>query len=136
MIDSMEPLFNAPIAAVRAASSIDPCSFVRPRSLHDERVLVLPFPYRVAIPPWLRIFGKFSPVRPDYPPCLAKLVQNYHVERRLKDLSCSELVEVFARHSLGIAVDYWIICIRRENASSSIARLMGVQRFQPQRSEG
>src|SRR6266581_9267435 len=121
---------------MRTTGSIDPCSFIDPRGLHDERVIILPFAYGIAVPPWFRIFGEFAPGRPDHAPYLAKLVQDHHPERRRKDLNRSELVEVLARHPLGVAVENWIICVRRENASGSASRLRAVQRFPPQRSVG
>src|SRR5258708_835487 len=121
---------------MRTASSIDPCSLICPRSLHDERVIILPFPYRVAEPPWLGIFGEVSPVCPDYAPYLAKLVQDDHVQRRLKNLSRSQFIKFFTGESLGITINDWIICIRGKNTSNSIARLMSVQGLQPQGSVG
>src|ERR1700674_4620939 len=121
---------------MRPACSIDPCSLIDPRGLHDERVIVLPLPHRVAEPPGLGIFGEYSPVRPNDAPDLAELVQEDHALGRLKDLSGSEFVEVFARHPLGIAVDYWIVCLRGENGPISAGRLGAVQRFPSQRSIG
>src|SRR6266853_3130005 len=136
MVHAVKSLLHEKIAAVRATCPIDPCSFIDPRGLHDERVIILPFPHRVAEPPWFGIFGEISPIRPYDSPYLAKLVQHYHANGRLKDLSRSQFVEVFARHPLGIAVEYWIICVRRENASNSTGRLRVVQRFPPQRRVG
>ena len=42
----------------------------------------------------------------------------------------------FAGHSLGITVNYWIIRLPGKNTSNTIARLVGVQRFQSQWSVG
>src|SRR6266705_4567690 len=98
MVHAVESLLHAQIAAMRTASSVDPCSFIDPRCLHDKRVIILPLTHRVAVPPWFWIFGEFSPVRPNDAPNFAELVQEEHALGCLKDLSRSEFVEIFARH--------------------------------------
>src|SRR6266851_4421059 len=136
MVHAVESLFHVQIAAVRTAGSVEPGSLIRPRGLHHEGIIILPLPYRVAVPTWVGIFWEFSSVCPDDPPHPVKLVQHYHADGCLKDLSRPEFVKVFAGHSLGFTGKYGIICPRGENASGSTARFRAAQRFLRQGSIG
>jgi hypothetical protein len=92
MVHAMESFLNAQITAMRTTCSINPCSFIDPRGLHDERVIIHPLSYRVTEPPGFGIFGEISPVRPNHPPDLAELVQEVQALGRLEDLSRPEFV--------------------------------------------
>src|SRR5205807_10064961 len=109
MVHAVEALLDPQLAAMRPSRSIDPCSFIHSRTLHDERVIVLPLANRIPEPPWFGILGEFSPVRPDHSPDLAVFVQEQDLFGRLKNLSRSQFKEVLARKSLRITMPGGII---------------------------
>src|SRR5579863_589352 len=119
---------------MRTAAFVEPGSVIGSRGLRNKRVIIHPFAHRVTVPPRFRIFGEFSPIGPDDPPYLRIFVQDHHLYRGLEDLSGSELVEILARHSLGIAVDdRRVINHTRNILSGSISRPIVFHLFERQR---
>src|SRR5579871_1523145 len=82
-VRAMESFFYTQIGAVRTADMIDPASLIDARGLHNESGVVRPLAHRISEPAWLSIFGEVPSVSPDYPPNLAKLIQNDRALRRL-----------------------------------------------------
>src|SRR5258708_40065486 len=105
----MVPFLHAHRIAVRAAGVIQPGSVVHPNRLRPERAAVYPLAYRVAPPPWVGVFGKRAPVRPDDAPFLVELIQDEHLVRSMNDLARSEIMKNDSRKPLGIADVHGII---------------------------
>src|SRR6267154_4087788 len=109
MVHPNVSLLHTQFAAVRVPCIIKPGSLVQPNRLHQKRIIIRPPPYRVSIPPWIRVLGKFSPVRPNDPPDSLILIQHQHLVGSLNDLKWPQFKKQVARESGRIAAVQGII---------------------------
>ena len=112
---------------------IEPASWIHPDRLHHERVVVHPFANRVPVPPRVRVFGEFSPIRPDGAPIAVPLIQVNHLVGGLHELDGPQFKKLHAREPHRITLVQWIIGKRGGDLSYARSRgLIGFECRQPQ----
>src|SRR6266853_983720 len=132
MVDAVEPFLYTQSVTDRTPGNIEPDSVFwhHPDRLDDERGVVRPLAYRVAIKarlsnllaylhPSIHQLWEFSSISPDNAPRLRVLIQDRYLELVLKDLRLPEVIEIRPRESDGFTFVPWIVIKSRENCISS-----------------
>src|ERR1700688_3208875 len=96
---------------MRITKLIEPGSVVKTGRVNDECASV-PFANRVSEPSRVRILGKFSPVRPDFAPCVIPLEELQHPARNLNDLDRCGGIKQNAWDTQGITDHHGVISKR------------------------